>query len=282
MADSIKKGVKISNSSYSAILHHKISLRSPPLTIGFNLLVSPNREEVAHNRGQVMIGTKKKLSLLDTILSLPADPAGMMRHLLRERRVPPYMVLAPLCTFLVLVAPTLWYQHQLNLHPVIPAVTYAIASTVVLTLLSFSFFMAVLFKVLLLEVSAWKLIAASLYSIAGLIPFMLAYYLGNFLASGELSILRFLATGRIDSPDWFLHIFPTCAKVALSFSFFLFVNAVRAVTNSKTTSALSMSVLAIPVLIGSFAVSLTISDAFFKDTGVEVYRFFTNLLYPSH
>jgi hypothetical protein len=63
--------------------------------------------------------------------------------------------------------------------------------------------------------------------------------------------------------------------------FFLFVNAVKAITNSKLVSALSMTVLAIPVLIGSFAVSLTISDAFFTDTGIEVYRFFTNLLYPS-
>lgn len=229
-----------------------------------------------------MIGTKKKLSLLDTLLSLPTDPYGMMRHLLRERRVPPYTVLAPIATFLVLVAPALWYQHRLNLHQTIPEVPYAIASTVALTLLSFSFFMAVLFKVLLLDVSAWKVIAASLYSIAGLIPFMLAYYLGNFLASGELSVLRFLATGRIDSPDWFLNIFPTCAKVALAFSFFLFVNAVRAITDSKTASALSMSILAIPVLIGSFAVSLTISDALFRNTGIEVYRFFTNLLYPSH
>ena len=228
-----------------------------------------------------MIGPKKKLSLLDMLLSLPTDPSGMMRHLLRERRVPPYMILAPLSTFLVLVAPTLWYQNRLDLHPVFPQVTYAITSTVFLTLVSFSFFMAVLFKVLLLDVSSWKIFAASLYSIAGLIPFMLAYYLGNFIASGQLSILRFFATGRIDSPDWFLGIFPTCAKVALTFVFFLFVNAVKAITNSKLVSALSMTVLAIPVLIGSFAVSLTISDAFFTDTGIEVYRFFTNLLYPS-
>jgi hypothetical protein len=228
-----------------------------------------------------MIGTKKKLSLLDTIISLPTDPAGMMRHLLRERRVPPFMILAPLSTFLVLVAPTLWYQYRLHTQPVEPRLAYAITSTVILTILSFSWFMTVLFKVLLLDVSSWKMMAASLYSIAGLIPFMIAFYLGNLLASGELSVLRFFATGHIDSPDWFLGIFPTCAKVALAFVFFLFVNAVRAVTNSKTISALSMSVLAIPVLIGSFAVSLTISDAFFKDTGLEVYHFFTGLLYPS-
>lgn len=228
-----------------------------------------------------MIGTKKKLSLLDTIISLPTDPSGMMRHLLCERRVPPYMVLAPVSTFLVLAAPTLWYQHRLQINFVIPEVSYAIASTVILTVISFSLFLGVLFKVLLLDVSSWKILAASLYSITGLIPFMLAYYLGNYLASGQLSVLRFFSTGNIKDSDWFIGMFPTCAKFALGFVFLLFVNAVKAMTNSKTISAVSLSVLAIPILIGSFAVSLTISDAFFKDTGIEVYRFFTNLLYPS-
>jgi hypothetical protein len=281
MADSVKKGVKISEGSCFSILTHEKSLETSQLKRGSTLLVSPNHEKVAHNSWRFMISTKKKLSLLDTLLSLPTDPSGMMRHLLRERRSPPYLILAPLATFLVLVAPTLWYRYQKNLHPLHHEVAYSITSTVALTLILFSFFMSVLFKVLLLDVSSWKIVAASLYSIAGLIPFMIAYYLGNFLASGELSVLRFLATGRIDGPDWFIRIFPTCAKVALGFSFFLFINAVRAITNAKTISALSTSILAIPVLIGSFAASLTISDVFFKNTGVDVYLFFTNLLYPS-
>jgi hypothetical protein len=225
-----------------------------------------------------MIGTKRKLSLLDTIISLPMDPSGMMKHLLRDRRYPPYLVLAPLSTFFVIVAPTLWYQHYTGNQSAIPEINYAITMTVVLTLIWFSLLMSVLFKLLLLEVSSGKIWAASLYCLAGLIPFMLAFYLGNFLASGHLSILEFLATGRINKSDWFLELFPTSAKVALAYSFFLFVNAVRALTGAKLVSAFSMAVLAIPVLIGSFVVSLTISDILFQDTGAEVYRFFTNLL----
>jgi len=229
-----------------------------------------------------MVIPRKKLSLLDTLVSLPVDPSGMMRHLLQERRVPPYLILAPVSTLMVLVAPTLWYQHRFQTHLALPQVFAATALTTVMTLLCFSFFMSVLFKLLLLDVSMFKIIAAVLYSMAGLIPFMLAYYLGNYLASGSLTILRFLSTGRIDSEDWFVGLFPTCAKVALSFSFFLFIQAIRSITNSKMLSAVSMAALGIPVLIGSFAVSLTISDAIFKDSGIEVYRFFVDLLEPRH
>jgi hypothetical protein len=234
--------------------------------------------EVAHNRRRFMIGIKKKLSLLDTLISLPIDPAGMMRHLLRERRYPPYLVLAPLSTFFVLVAPTLWYQHYMGLQSTVPEINYSIAMTVVLTLIWFSLLMSVLFKLLLLNVTPGKVWAASLYCLASLIPFMGAFYLGNFFASGHLSILGYLATGQAKGSDWFLEFFPTCAKVALSFSFYLFVNAVRALTDAKFVSAFSMAVLAIPVLVGSFVVSLTISDVLFPETGFEVYRFFTHLL----
>jgi len=219
---------------------------------------------------------KKKLSLLDTIISLPVDPAGM--HLLVERRVPPYLILCPIATFLVLVAPTLWYRHQLQIHHGLPHLIWAISTTVLTTVLFFSFFMSVLLKILLLDVSTIKVFAAAIYSVVGLIPFMLAFYLGNFLTSGKLSVLRYLSTGRVDGTDWFVRLFPVCAEVALAFAFLLFANALRAVTNSKLISAISLSVLGVPVLIGSFAMSLTIADSIFPETGVEVYRFFTSLI----
>ena len=195
--------------------------------------------------------------------------------------MPPYLILAPTATFLVLFAPSMWYRHNLQLHHGVPHLPWAIATTTVATILFFSFFMSVLLKILLLDVSTFRILAGALYSIAGLIPFMLAYYLGNLLTSGHLSILRYLATGRTDGLDWYVEIFPVCAKVALFFSFFLFANAIKAITNSKTISAVSLSVLGIPVLIGSFAMSLTIADAMFAESGLEVYRFFTSLLTPA-
>ena len=227
-----------------------------------------------------MVMVKKKLSLLDTLLSLPVDPAGMMRHLLKERRVPPYLILVPTATFLVLFGPSLWYRHQMQLQHGVPNISWAIAITTVTTIVFFSFFMSVLLKILLLEVSTFKILTGTLYSIAGLIPFMLAYYLGNLLTSGHLSILRYLATGRANGTDWFIGIFPICAKIAVCFSFFLFANAIKAITNSKTISAVSLSILGIPVIIGAFAMSLTITDAIFPDSGLEVYRFVTSLFAP--
>lgn len=244
------------------------------------LLLSPKQTEVAHNTHRFMTGIKKNLSLLDTLLSLSIDPAGMMRHLLRERRYPPYLVLAPLSTLLVIVAPSLWYQYSIGLELPISEIHYSTSLTVVLTLVWFCLLMSVLFKLLLLNVSPGKIWAASLYCIAGLIPFMLAFYLGNFLSSGTVSVLEFLAIGRAHKSDWFLQLFPNFAKVALVFSFLLFVNAVRALTNAKLISAFSMSLLALPVLIGSFVVSLTIADMVFPDTGVAIYRFFTQLFTP--
>ena len=118
-----------------------------------------------------MASTKRKLSLFDTIISLPIDPAGMMKHLLVERRYPPYLILAPLSTFMVIVAPTLWYQHYSGIQPTPAETSYAITLTTVLTLVWFSLLMSVLLKVLLLRVSPGKVWAASLYSLAGLIPF---------------------------------------------------------------------------------------------------------------
>lgn len=223
---------------------------------------------------------RKKISLLDVLISLPIEPEGSMRHLLRERRFPPHLLLVPLCTLLVLVGPALWYQYRIQLHAVIPELQSSIAVTVILTILSFSFFMSVLLKLLLLNVSMFRVLAAVLYALAGLIPFMLAYYLGNFLASGEMTVLKYFATGQVESHDWFIEIFPICAHVALAYSFLLFVYGMKALTESKTLSALSMSVLGIPILIGSFAVSLTVADFIFRDTGIVVYRFFTGLLYP--
>jgi hypothetical protein len=163
------------------------------------------------------------------------------------------------------------------MHRGLPDLGWAISITTFATIVFFSYFMSIMLKILLLDVSTIKILAGSLYSIAGLIPFMIAFYLGNFLTQGRLTVLRYLATGRVDGADWFVGIFPTCAQVALCFSFFLFANAIRALTKSKATSALSLSILGIPVLIGSFAMSLTIADSIFPNTGVEVYRFFTSL-----
>ena len=220
---------------------------------------------------------QKKLGLLDILISLPVDPAGMLRYLLLERRRPPYLISVPIALLLVLVGPCAYFQYKLRMYPADVQLAAAVTTTTVLTIVSFVFFMTVLLKVLLIRTQPIQVLAATLYSLASFIPFMLAYYLLNFLASGRLTILTYLASGTYPEGDWVVALFPTTVQLASLCCFFIFMNAIKVMGSSKPISAISTAVLAIPVLVGAFAVSITLTNVIFKNSGIPVYRFITTL-----
>lgn len=224
-----------------------------------------------------MTPRKKKLGLLDILLSLPVDPAGMLRHVLLERRTPPYIAAIPIALVLVLVAPCLYFQYRVRMYPPDAQMGLAVTTTSALTILLFVFFTTVLLKLLLIKARPIQVLAATLYSLASFIPFMLAYYLLNFLASGRLTILAYLASGTSNQDDWVIGLFPVTVRFATVSCFFIFANAIRVLGSAKTMSAISTAVLAIPVVVGAFAVSITVTNILFRDTGIQVYRFFLTI-----
>lgn len=225
-----------------------------------------------------MAHAKKKLGLLDILISLPVDPAGMLRYLLLERRTPPYLISVPIALLLVLVAPCLYLQYKLRMYAPNAQIAAAVTTTTILTIVAFVFFMTVLLKLLLIQARPLQVLAATLYSLASFIPVMLAYYLLNFLASGKLTILSYLASGTSSHDDWVVDLFPLVIQFATLLTFFIFMSAVRVLGSSKPISAITTAVLAIPLVVGAFAVSITVTNLIFKDTGIPVYRFFMALL----
>lgn len=224
-----------------------------------------------------MTPPKKKLGLLDILLSLPVDPAGMLRYLLLERRTPPYIIAIPIALVLVLVAPCLYFQYKVRMYPPNAQMGLAVTTTTVLTIISFVFFTTVLMRLLLIKARPIQVLAATLYSLASFIPFMLAYYLLNFFASGRLTVLSYLASGTSNQDDWVIELFPIMVRFATVSCFLIFANALRVLGSSKTISAISTALLAIPVVVGAFAVSITVTNFIFKDAGIPVYRFFLAL-----
>jgi hypothetical protein len=227
-----------------------------------------------------MPGNKKKLSLLDILLSLPTDPSGMMRHLLLERRNPPHTLTALIATLLFLVGPSLYYRHSLGIEMAQPEVEPSLWCAAAVTLLSFILFTTVLLRLLAFPVSVTRVMAATFYSLAGLIPFMVALYLTSFLATGSLTILGYLSTGHYREGDWLVKSFPTWTKVGAAFVLYLFTNAIRALGNTKTISAVAIVIFTIPIMIGAFMVGLTVANAIFPDTGIVDYRFFLSFISP--
>jgi hypothetical protein len=58
----------------------------------------------------------------------------------------------------------------------------------------------------------------------------------------------------------------------------VFTYGIKALGSTSTLSALLLTALCIPVLIGAFAVAITVANSAFPDTGIEVYRFLRNFV----
>jgi hypothetical protein len=222
----------------------------------------------------------RNLNLLDILVSLPTDPNGMMRHLLVERERPPYLFLSLLASFLILVAPAMYWQHLLATVPPDLSVVYSSFLVCGLTLLSFVIFTSILMRILTIKASPLKVLAITIYSLLGLIPLMFAFYLVNYSATGDLSILTYLCTGQFSVDDWSLPLFHVVTKAGAIFFFWLFVNGIKALGKTSLLSALSTSLVAIPVFAGSYAVALTLANNAFPGTSFTIHRFLMALFTP--
>lgn len=236
---------------------------------------------LGHHEGGTDMKHYGKLGLLDVLLALPSDPAGMMRHLLRERKTPPFIGWLPLLLVLILASPPLYYQHSLGMNLMERTVVASIAFTTIVTFLAFNLFTTVLFKVLAINVTPIKIFANTLYALTPLIPFMLGFYLADYIVSGELALLRYMASGIISYDDWLTPLFPTAMKLTLCICLAVFAYGIKALGTTTTLSAFALMLLCLPILVGAFLVAVTLANSLFPDTGIEVFRFFRSFVSAS-
>lgn len=217
---------------------------------------------------------RNKVGALDTLLALPSDPTGILRTLLVSRRIPPFLLTIPIALFLTFVLPAIIEQNHRGLRPFDSEAAYAIVLTAGVTFTAFTLFATVLYRVLALEISALKVVANTLYALAALIPFMVAFYLTNFIACGELTILTYFTTGVIKNGDWVVPLYPKVAKVALLGAALVYASGIRVLGSTSPLSSYLLTVLCVPLIVGAFAVAVTIANSIYPYTGLEVLRFF--------
>jgi hypothetical protein len=180
--------------------------------------------------------------------------------------------------FATLIAPPLYYQRQMQMNLLDGPLGYSLAITILVTFITFNFFTAILFRVLALKAPTVKVFATSLYALTPLIPFMLGFYLANYMVTGDLAVLRFITSGSASYDDWLTPLFPSATRGALIVCVAVFTYGIKALGSTSTLSALLLTALCIPVLIGAFAVAITVANSAFPDTGIEVYRFLRNFV----
>jgi hypothetical protein len=216
---------------------------------------------------------RKRPRLLDLFLAIVVDPRGTMYELLHWHEGPPHVLTALFLFCTVVITPPLLYQPEGIIDQKAILALYASLVTLLLTLAFATFFATMFFRALHLPASPGAVFASIVYSSAPITTLMGAMYLCNYLLEGRLSILQFLATGYARPDEWLLHVFPNLFRIFCGLSFILFASAVRALYRSSLISGYLIAAVSVPLLLGSFIVALSLTEACFPGSSEHVIHF---------
>lgn len=229
--------------------------------------------------GQKTTKYERRMGLLDLLMSSVLDRQGTMNHLLIERPVPPYIISSLIGLFVVLVLPTLLFMYRSGVAPTNKEAAWAITVCLAVTFVVFTLCTTILLRIMGIGAPVIKVIAANVYALVATIPLMLTYYIANFALDGDLTILSFLAHGQPAESDWLIELFPWLVYIGAGLICLVFMYAIRAIGNTPLSTAIMLSLICVPLLIGSFAVGATCAAQLFPPDAVnQVWRFFPSLV----
>jgi hypothetical protein len=215
--------------------------------------------------------------MADVLIGTPVDPYGSMRHLLVERKSPPYLFASFVALFVVLVLPCLIYQFRYEITPWDVRVTYSLITTIAVAVAVFLPSAALLLRLLAFKIPVSQLLALSVYSLTPLLPLAVGYYLVNYVLIGQLSILTYLVTGVPGKTDWFVQFLPYFVMMGLFWIFMVFAQGVRVLGRASLTSGILATILCAAMLFGCYVLGLICAEALFKDTSFHVSKFVASL-----
>jgi hypothetical protein len=126
--------------------------------------------------------------------------------------------------------------------------------------------------------SIFSLICAMIYAFTPFVTVMAFFYAATYWMQGHISILQFLTTGFVSQQDVLVRFFPTVAKVTCLVCFILFTNGIRALMRSSLSSATLIAAICVPLIMGSFVVSLSIEELLVPGISSHVISFFASFL----
>jgi hypothetical protein len=212
--------------------------------------------------------------LLDIFLAIVVDPRGTMRELLHWHEGPPHVFAALFLFCTVVITPPLLYQPDGIIDQKVILGLYSTLATVFITLALTTFFVTMFFRALHLPSSPSTVFASIVYASAPITTLMGGVYLINYLLEGRLSILQFLSTGYARPDEALLLMFPNLIKIFCFLAFILFAGGVRALYRSSAVSAYLIAATCIPLLLGSFLVAASLTEACFPGSSEQVIGFF--------
>ncbi len=218
----------------------------------------------------------KDMTMADVLIATPVDPYGSLQHLLIERKRPPYLFATLAALIVVLVFPVMIFQYRYELTTWNVNVTYAMLTTLATTVALFVPCSALVLRLLALKIKLIQLLALVIYSFTPLLPLAIGYYIVNYYAIGEVSVLTYFATGRPSQTDWYIQFLPYFVMLGMFWSFMIFAQGIRILGKASLTTGILATIICVVVLFGAYVVGLTFSEVLFKETSFYVSKFFAS------
>ena len=220
-------------------------------------------------------------SFLDPLIVSIADARGTASRLIKPNEYPPYAVRMLLIFIAVFILPPLLYG-QIHYNT---SIDMSRAVSIVLTTIT-----TILLTVVLLSFTAHasnvkspfgKVLAAVAYSTAPLSAVFLTLMLVNKILMGSLALLTFISNGIFLPNDIITQVFPVALRVSALAALFNLSQGLAAAARGGLGIGLVLGFLALPLILGSFVLSLWLTELIYPMSSSETIAFFSNFLaYP--
>lgn len=201
-----------------------------------------------------------------------------MRHLLVVSKSPPHLLTSLFFLGCIVIAPPILYSPDGTIGTVHMTLLVATLLTALFTLILAAFFQAMATRALGAQQSMFSLFCAMTYAFTPFVTVMAFFYVATYWTQGHISVLQFLTTGFVSHQDMLVKFFPTVIKLTGLVCFILFMNGIRALMSSSLSSAALIAAICIPLIMGSFVVSLSIEEFILPSISSKVIGFFGTFL----
>jgi hypothetical protein len=225
---------------------------------------------------------ERKPSIIEPLLISIVDPKGTANRLIKPNDYPPYgitllLVFICVCIALPLVYGPIYYDGGIDTKRTATVLASTIITiSLVIILLSFTAHACNLKR------PFGKILASVAYCTTPLTVIFAALLLANKTLMGNLTLLTFISNNISLLTDRISQIFPLTLRATLVIALFNLSNYLSSASRGGIGLGIVLALLTVPLLLGSFVISLWIIEFFDGSASYDVITFFSNFMaYPS-
>jgi hypothetical protein len=218
----------------------------------------------------------KTPTLSEALFASIVEPRTSMHRLLTLDEAPPHVAAIALLFLSVCIAAPLFQAGDRRGAAFDYEFLGSVAMTTLMSLILCSCLLPFSVHALGERTLSLRSIAALVYCTAPITIIMSIAFIASRLYMGSFSVISFLASGQAQPNDLITHLFPYVFRASLVVAGIILVHGLRTVERSSVYIGVLSACIAVMLLLGSFILSLALTDFVYPSTSTRTIEFFAH------